>query len=83
MEQHEKKRLYWGCRRGMLELDLLLLPFFEQHFDSLTPDEQALFPGLLEQSDPVLFAWLMGHEVCEPQFAGLVEKIRNTECVLS
>lgn len=41
----------------MLELDLLLLPFFEQAFESLSADQQNTFIELLEQDDPDLLAW--------------------------
>ena len=33
-------RLKWACRRGMLELDVLLLPFVEEAFDSLSYEDQ-------------------------------------------
>jgi hypothetical protein len=29
----EKSRLKWACRRGMLELDVIFMPFFEHEFD--------------------------------------------------
>lgn len=58
-------RLRWACRRGMLELDLMLLPFFEARFASLSKEQQAVFERLLGCTDPELFAWLMGHETPE------------------
>lgn len=53
----ELNRLRWRCRRGMLELDLLLLPFFDEVFSELNADEQAVFVRLLEQDDPDLLQW--------------------------
>lgn len=53
----ELNRLRWRCRRGMLELDLLLLPFFDDVFSELNADEQAVFVRLLEQDDPDLLQW--------------------------
>ena len=41
----------------MLELDLLLLPFFDEVFNELNADEQAVFVRLLEQDDPDLLQW--------------------------
>ncbi|BCI75286.1 FAD assembly factor SdhE [Vibrio cholerae] len=32
----QKARIKWACRRGMLELDVVIMPFFEECFDSLT-----------------------------------------------
>ncbi len=58
-------RLKWACRRGMLELDVLFLPFVEQAYEHLTEPQQATFERLLECDDPELFAWFMGHETCE------------------
>ncbi len=61
-DQNKLNQLRWRCRRGMLELDKMLIPFFDKHFESLTPAEQQMFTDLLEQEDPSIFAWLMGHE---------------------
>ena len=52
-------RLKWASRRGMLELDLVLLPFLENVYPSLTEDEKALFVSLLECEDQDMFAWLL------------------------
>lgn len=70
-------RLRWACRRGMLELDLTLLPFFEQKFNTLSLQEQKDFETFLAQADQDLYAWLLGFQPCdEPRFVGLIEKIR-------
>ncbi|QOL25590.1 succinate dehydrogenase assembly factor 2 [Thalassotalea sp. LPB0316] len=60
-----KARLRWACRRGMLELDILFMPFVDEAFDELTSEQKATFERLLECDDPDLFAWFMGHEVCK------------------
>ena len=54
--------LRWKCRRGMLELDLLLAPFLENKFSSLSEDEQLLFTRLLDENDQDLFNWLIRTE---------------------
>ena len=46
-----KNRLVWASRRGMLELDLILAPFVENVYDSLTEDDQLRFEVLLECED--------------------------------
>lgn len=58
----QRARLRWGCRRGMLELDCILQPFFDQHFDGLTEGQQQQFADLLHEADPDLFSWLMGYQ---------------------
>ena len=60
-----KARIRWACRRGMLELDVLFMPFVEEAYDSLDAKQQAAFQRLLTQEDPDLFAWFMGHEECK------------------
>jgi len=60
-----KPRLRWACRRGMLELDVLFMPFVEEAYDDLSNDDKATFERLLACQDPELFAWFMGHETCE------------------
>ncbi|MEX0618698.1 MAG: succinate dehydrogenase assembly factor 2 [Pseudohongiellaceae bacterium] len=59
MEDVEKKRIVWHSRRGMLELDLLLVPFARDCYNGLAPGHQLLYRQLLEQEDQDLFAWLL------------------------
>jgi len=67
-------KLKWQCRRGMLELDVILIPFLEQHFNELPQDEQNSFVDLLKQADPDLYTWIMGYGSCEQ--SGLLNIIR-------
>ena len=60
-----KARLRWACRRGMLELDVLLLPFVNEAYDHITEAQKLTFERLLEGDDPDLFAWFMGHQECK------------------
>jgi antitoxin CptB len=62
-----KPRLRWACRRGMLELDVLFMPFVEEAYDLLSTKDKQIFERLLEEEDPELFAWFMGHKVCEDE----------------
>ncbi|TKI03791.1 FAD assembly factor SdhE [Martelella alba] len=74
MDIDNKARVHWACRRGMRELDIALMPFFEHDFDSLDGEDKALFVRLLQCDDPDLFNWLMNHG--EPQDSGLQKMIR-------
>lgn len=70
-------RLRWRCRRGMLELDLLLQGFLECAFHELPETEKRRFEALLDYPDPVLLDWLMGRTVpLEQGLADVVERIR-------
>lgn len=74
----EYERLRWGCRRGMLELDLFLVPFFEACYANLTANQQQSFAHLLTATDPELLSWLMGHAQHEnKEVQEIVEQIRN------
>ncbi len=56
-------QLKWHCRRGMLELDILLGNFLHEAYLQLSPPDQILFAKLLDYSDPELFSWLLGQEI--------------------
>jgi antitoxin CptB len=78
-ENLEHKRLIWHCRRGMLELDVLLLPFGRDIYLTLSTEDQAKFVDLLECEDPDLFSWFMQHQVPEnPNHAYMVDMILKT-----
>lgn len=63
-EAVNKSRLLWACRRGMLELDVLFIPFVKEAFDNLSTVDQFTFQRLLTCEDPDLFAWFMRHKPC-------------------
>ena len=44
-------RIRWHCRRGLLELDIVLGRFLERHLEDLTASEREAFKGLLQCSD--------------------------------
>lgn len=72
----DKARIKWACRRGMLELDVVIMPFFEECFEQLTEQEQQDFVALLECDDPDLFTWVMQHGRSENErLASMVDKI--------
>ena len=69
-------RLKWACRRGMLELDVLFMPFVEDGFGELNQSQQLIFERLLTCDDPDLYAWFMGHQTChDPELAAMVSHI--------
>ena len=67
LSELERNRLRWRSRRGMLELDLLLLPYYDEVFASLNDEDQAVFVRLLEQDDPDLLAWFSRNAVSDDQ----------------
>ena len=74
--EFELNRLRWRSRRGMLELDLLLLPFFDDVFLELSDAEQQAFRRLLEHDDPDLLFWFSQKgKSAEPELQALVDRI--------
>ena len=67
---YNQSRLFWACRRGMLELDILLNGFLTDCFDGLNLEQKNNFVSLLSYQDPDIFAWVMGHAT--PEEAGLI-----------
>lgn len=53
-------RILWDCRRGMLELDIVLAQFMEQYFSGLSVREIEVFTRLLACPDPDLWALIQG-----------------------
>lgn len=51
MRDVEQKRLAWRCRRGMLELDIVLQRFVNEQFDTLSLGELQVFDKMLELPD--------------------------------
>jgi antitoxin CptB len=64
-EDIELKRLRWRCRRGMRELDQLMLRYLDQRFQQAPTTERNVFLHLLDCEDDKLWAWFMGRETPE------------------
>ena len=80
----EYKKLAWHSRRGMRELDLLLLPFVEHVLPQLPEDLQRQYQQLLEEEDQDLFSWLVQREpVPQAELQYLVDQIRSRKHVCS
>jgi len=69
----------WQCRRGMLELDLLLNNFVDKKVNGLTLKQKAAFELLLSYPDQTLLDLLLGNSVStDPSIATIVQQIQNT-----
>jgi antitoxin CptB len=51
MTDEEVRRLSWRCRRGLLELDIVLQRFSENHLPGLSESELLAFDCLLDLPD--------------------------------
>ncbi len=60
-----KKKILWQCRRGLWELDAILVPFVEVNFDDLNDINQCLFKELVSFEDVEVFDLLVNKK--EPE----------------
>ncbi|MFM9835348.1 MAG: succinate dehydrogenase assembly factor 2 [Methylophilaceae bacterium] len=59
-KEMEQRRLAWRCRRGMLELDIVLQRFVAQQFSTLNLTELNTFDALLGLPDNDFWALISG-----------------------
>ena len=71
----EIKRLRWRCRRGMRELDQLMLRYLDQRWPTADDKERKLFLQLLDCEDDKLWRWFMGLERAQEQSINVIVNI--------
>jgi antitoxin CptB len=79
MNDVEYTRLRWQCRRGMLELDIILLGFFDHYFKELDVSDQDAFVRLLDRPDTSLYAWFLGYEAPPAELLPIIQRIQATQ----
>ena len=77
----KRARLRWRSRRGLLENDLLVTRFLDQHETELTDDDVDAFSRLMELGDNELLALLLARsepagDVDLPQVHALLARMR-------
>lgn len=73
-------RLAWQCRRGMRELDELLLAFLNRGYGELDAAGRADFERLLSMPDPILLPWLLGQNTpADPALIPVVRAVRAAQ----
>ena len=66
----------WRCRRGMRELDQLMLRYLDRRWPDADDGERSVFLRLLDCEDDKLWQWFMGRErPADPELRALVEII--------
>jgi len=69
-------RLRWRCRRGMKELDLVLVRWLDHRYAGSPPHLRSAFERLLEAQDPELASWLFRRDrPADPDLAALVDEM--------
>ncbi len=71
--------LRWRCRRGMLELDILLNGFVDKRYAQLSAQQKNTFDQFLDYPDQLLFDLLLGYmESSDSEVSELVQTIRQS-----
>ncbi|MFO7603628.1 MAG: succinate dehydrogenase assembly factor 2 [Gammaproteobacteria bacterium] len=73
-----QQRLSWQCRRGMLELDILLQGFVTHCYPGLSETEKQTFDRLLTHADQELLEYFLNQaQPDDKDIAALVQSIRH------
>ena len=72
----ELRKLQWRCRRGMKELDLLLIRYLAGRHAQASAQEREAFEQFLELPDPQIARYLVAGDVPDdPRHAALCRQI--------
>ena len=73
----ELDRFRWSCRRGLLELDLVLERFVTDYYERLSQREKDVFSELLKLPDNDLLDLAMGRaDTTDPEYGDLIKLMR-------
>ena len=64
--------LRWRCRRGMKELDVLLLRYLDRDYYYVPLPQRQAFEALLDMSDPEILDYILGRKTPENRELSLV-----------
>jgi antitoxin CptB len=71
-------RLRWRCRRGMRELDVMLIRYLDRAWETASSAERGVFVELVELQDPDLFGYLVGRDTpVEESQRAVIARIRS------
>ena len=81
-DSHNRARLRWRSRRGLLENDIMLTRFLDAHEETMSDDEVDAYTRLMDLSDNDLMDLLLARkepagEVDLPQVHALVQRLRQ------
>ena len=80
MDKAHRAKLVWRCRRGMRELDVVLMRYLDRDFDSAGASEQAVFEKLLSLQDPDIYDLLTGRIVADdPGLRHVVKRLLSDD----
>lgn len=69
-------KIYINCKRGMLELDIILLTFLEHYYNKLSKKEKSEFELMLEESDEMLYEMIIKNKI-NHKYKNIIKKIQK------
>lgn len=79
MREAEQRRLAWRCRRGMLELDIVLQRFIAEQFGNLTLAEMQIFDEMLTLPDNEFWTLILSSDSTQqsPETQSVLVKLQT------
>ena len=75
----ETRRMLWRCRRGLLELDIVLQQFVASSYDRLNTLQRQAFDALLDLPDNDLWELVCARSACgNPQQQQVLAMMADT-----
>ena len=68
-------QLRWQCRRGMRELDQLLVAYLDDFYEGASDADKEAFQALLALPDPQLVGYLLNNQTPDPSLQRVVDAI--------
>jgi antitoxin CptB len=67
-----------SMRRGIKEMDMILIRYSDARLDALGADELDRYDALLSENDQDLYQWVSGQVAPPDRFGALIDDIRRT-----
>jgi antitoxin CptB len=76
LPEHRIKRLRMrSMRRGIKEMDIILIAFSDEHLAAMDEAEITLYDALLNENDQDLYQWVTGQVAPPAQYTALIDRI--------
>ncbi len=73
----QRSKIFWRCRRGIREMDILLQNYLELHYNTSSVHDKDTFEALLDEADLDILAWITEKTFPDKKYVGIIETIRG------
>ena len=79
MNKKDFNKIYLNCRRGILELDIILINFLENEFTKKNKQNIKDLECLLKNEDQDLYLWIVkGEKTKDKKLSKIISKIKES-----